>query len=76
MGFSCVKPDGAFYLWVKSPIDDDAAFCDELKDERVLSTPGSAFMGPGYFRLSYCVSHETVVNSMPSFKKVAARYFG
>ncbi len=76
MGFSCLKPDGAFYLWVKCPIDDDTAFCDELKEERVLATPGSAFMGPGYFRLSYCVSHETVVNSMPSFKKVAERYFG
>lgn len=76
MGFNCVKPDGAFYLWVKSPVPDDAAFCDELKEERILATPGSAFMGPGYFRLSYCVSHETVVNSMPSFRRVAERYFG
>ncbi|MBQ7703039.1 MAG: pyridoxal phosphate-dependent aminotransferase [Firmicutes bacterium] len=75
MGYECMKPDGAFYLWVKCPIEDDAAFCEELKGERVLATPGSAFIGPGYFRLSYCVSHETVVNSMPSFKKVAARYF-
>ena len=76
MGYECMKPDGAFYLWVKCPIEDDAAFCEELKGERVLATPGSAFMGPGYFRLSYCVSHETVMNSLPAFKRVAERYFG
>lgn len=75
LGFSCVKPQGAFYLFVKSPIADEAEFCKVAKEFNILLVPGSAFTCPGYFRISYCVSHEKVKNSLPQFTKLAARYF-
>ena len=75
-GYTCVKPQGAFYLWVKSPEEDEAGFVQALKEEHILVTPGSAFAGPGYIRISYCVAHETIMNSLPGFRKVAEKYFG
>ena len=73
-GFECIKPQGAFYLFVKSPVADDKAFCEAGKKYNILMVPGSSFACPGYVRLAYCVSYETIVNSLPEFKKLAAEY--
>ena len=73
-GFECIKPQGAFYLFVKSPVGDEKAFCEAGKKYNILMVPGSSFACPGYVRLAYCVSYETIVNSLPEFKKLAAEY--
>ena len=73
-GFECIKPQGAFYLFVKSPVEDEKAFCEAGKKYNILMGPGSSFACPGYVRLAYCVSYETIVNSLPEFKKLAAEY--
>lgn len=73
-GFECIKPQGAFYLFVKSPIEDEKAFCEAGKKYNILMVPGSSFACPGYVRLAYCVSYDTIVNSLPEFKKLAAEY--
>lgn len=73
-GFECIKPQGAFYLFVKSPVEDEKAFCEAGKKYNILMVPGSSFACPGYVRLVYCVSYETIVNSLPEFKKLAAEY--
>ena len=73
-GFECIKPQGAFYLFVKSPVEDEKAFCEAGKKYNILMVPGSSFACPGYVRLAYCVSYETIVNSLSEFKKLAAEY--
>lgn len=73
-GFECIKPQGAFYLFVKSPVENEKAFCEEAKKLHILMVPGSSFACPGYVRLAYCVSHETIVNSLPKFKELAKEY--
>ena len=73
-GFECIKPQGAFYLFVKSPVADEKAFCEAGKKYNILMVPGSSFACPGYVRLAYCVSYDTIVNSLPEFKKLAAEY--
>ena len=73
-GFECIKPQGAFYLFVKSPFEDEKAFCEAGKKYNILMVPGSSFACPGYVRLAYCVSYDTIVNSLPEFKKLAAEY--
>ena len=73
-GFECIKPQGAFYLFVKSPVEDEKAFCEAGKKYNILMVPGSSFACPGYVRLAYCVSYEPIVNSLPEFKKLAAEY--
>lgn len=73
-GFECIKPQGAFYLFVKSPVEDEKAFCEAGKKYNILMVPGSSFACPGYVRLAYCVSYETIVNSLPEFNKLAAEY--
>lgn len=74
-GFSCIKPEGAFYLFVKSPVEDEKEFCAVAKKYHILMVPGSSFACPGYVRLAYCVSHETIVNALPKFKELAKEYF-
>lgn len=74
-GFSCIKPEGAFYLFVKSPVADEKEFCQAAKKYNLLLVPGSSFACPGYVRLAYCVSYETIVNSLPKFKELAKEYF-
>ncbi len=74
LGFECVKPEGAFYMFPKTLIADDKEFCNTAKEFRILSTPGSAFSCPGHFRLSYCVSTETIERSYESFKLLAKKY--
>lgn len=73
-GFQCVKPEGAFYLFVKSPVPDEKEFCEAGKKYNILMVPGSSFACPGYVRLAYCVSHETILNSLPRFRKLAEGY--
>lgn len=76
LGFECVKPDGAFYLFVKSPLEDDKEFSQIAKKYHILIVPGSGFGGPGYVRIAYCVAYETIVNAMPHFKELADEVFG
>lgn len=73
-GFHCVKPQGAFYMFLKSPIEDEREFCKAAKRYNILMVPGTSFACPGYVRLAYCVSYETIVNSMEGFKKLAQDY--
>jgi len=74
IGYTCIHPDGAFYLFVKSLMEDDAAFCEAAKEERILMAPGTAFYGPGWVRISYCVPDETVRNALPGFRRLFDRY--
>ena len=70
IGYECVKPDGAFYLFPKSPIPDDTEFVRELQKELVLVVPGVGFGTPGYFRASYCVDDWVIEGSIAGFRKV------
>ena len=74
MGFECIKPQGALYLFMKSPVADEKQFCEAGKKYNILMVPGSSFACPGYVRLAYCVSYETIQNSLPEFEKLAAEY--
>ena len=74
LGFECIKPEGAFYLFVKSPVEDEKAFCTAAKKYNILLVPGSSFGCPGYVRIAYCVAYETIVNSLPKFAELAAEY--
>ena len=73
-GFSCAKPDGAFYLFVKSPVPDEKEFCETAKKHHVLFVPGSSFACPGYVRIAYCVSYEQIERSLPAFRAIAEEY--
>jgi len=73
-GFDCIKPQGAFYLFVKAPTPDEKEFVQRAKKYHILMVPGSSFACPGYVRVAYCVSYETIVNSLPHFKALAAEY--
>ena len=74
-GFECIKPEGAFYLFVKSPIADEKEFCAVAKKCNLLLVPGSSFGCPGYVRLAYCGAYETIINSLPKFKELSKEYF-
>ena len=74
-GFTCIKPEGAFYLFVKSPVENEKEFVEAAKKYNILIVPGSSFGCPGYVRMAYCVSYETIVNSLPKFKELAKEYF-
>lgn len=76
MGFECIKPQGAFYLFMKSPVADEKVFCEAAKKQHILIVPGSSFACPGYVRIAYCVAHETIINSMPGFKALAEEFLG
>ena len=73
-GFECIKPEGAFYLFVKAPIADDKAFCAQAQKHNLLLVPGSSFACPGYVRIAYCVSYEQIERSLPAFEAVAKEY--
>ncbi|MGO5073400.1 pyridoxal phosphate-dependent aminotransferase [Clostridium sporogenes] len=74
LGYKCVKPDGAFYLFVKSMESDAYAFCEKAKKHELLLVPADDFGCPGYVRISYCVTTEQIKNSMPAFEKLAKEY--
>lgn len=73
-GFTCIHPDGAFYLFMKSPVDDAGAFCEKAKEFDLLLVPADSFGTPGFVRISYCVSTDMIRRSLPAFKKLAACY--
>lgn len=74
LGYECVKPDGAFYLFPKSLIADDVEFKNRAVKYNLLIVPGSGFGCPGHFRLAYCVSLETIKNSLPAFEALAKEF--
>ena len=74
LGFECIKPEGAFYLFVKSPVADEKEFCNTAKKYNILIVPGSSFGCPGYVRMAYCVAYETIVNALPKFAELAREY--
>lgn len=69
-GYEIIKPTGAFYLFPKSPLENDVEFAELLKKERILVVPGAGFGGPGYFRISYSVEDKVISKSLDGFKKV------
>ena len=71
LGFDCVLPQGAFYLFVKSPIKDYMAFVEEGKKQHILMVNAAGFGCPGYVRLAYCVSREMILRSFPAFERLA-----
>jgi aspartate aminotransferase len=73
IGYEFTVPEGAFYLFPKSPISDDVKFVAMLKEELILAVPGVGFGGPGYFRLSYAVPDSTIAGSMEGFKRALAK---
>ncbi|MBW1712850.1 MAG: pyridoxal phosphate-dependent aminotransferase [Deltaproteobacteria bacterium] len=73
LGYEFTKPQGAFYLFPKSPLADDVAFAGLLKEERVLVVPGSGFGGPGHFRISYAVQDKVIEGAMDGFKRAIER---
>ena len=74
-GFECIKPQGAFYLFMKTPIEDDVEFCKKAKEFNLIFVPGSSFACPGYVRISYCVDTEMIKRSLQAFRKLAEVYF-
>ena len=74
IGFKCIKPEGTFYLFPKSPIDDDKEFCNELKKHNILAVPGSVFGCSGHFRLSYCIPYDKIKRSLDCFSNVMKKY--
>jgi len=75
-GYQLFRPQGAFYLFPRSPIEDDVAFCREMLEHLVLVVPGSGFGLSGYFRMAFCVPPEVVDGALPIFHEVGAKYFG
>jgi aspartate aminotransferase len=73
-GYEFEKPGGAFYLFPKTPIEDDVAFVQALQEENILTVPGSGFMGPGHMRIAYCVDDRTIEKAMPGFERVMRRF--
>ena len=73
-GFTCIHPDGAFYLFMKSPVADAGAFCEKAKDFDLLLVPADSFGTPGFVRIAYCVSTEMIRNSLPAFRKLAESF--
>ncbi|MCF8024362.1 MAG: pyridoxal phosphate-dependent aminotransferase [Desulfobacteraceae bacterium] len=76
LGYRFIRPSGAFYLFPESPVKDDLEFIRALQDELILAVPGSGFGGPGYFRLSFCVSDRTIIDAMPGFERAINRFSG
>jgi aspartate aminotransferase len=73
-GYRIVKPEGAFYLFPKAPIEDDVAFVKELQSKKILTVPGTGFGKPGYFRIAYAVDRNVIEKSLPGFKELADKY--
>ncbi len=74
LGFTCVKPEGAFYLFMKTPIEDDIKFVNKAKEYNLLLVPGTSFKCSGYVRISYCVDKNMLKRSLQAFKKLADFY--
>ncbi|MDQ3830027.1 MAG: pyridoxal phosphate-dependent aminotransferase [Candidatus Tectomicrobia bacterium] len=74
MGYQLVKPQGAFYIFPKTPIADDVAFVEALQAKHILTVPGRGFGGPGHFRIAYCVEDRTIERAMEGFRAVAKEF--
>jgi aspartate aminotransferase len=68
-GYDLTRPEGAFYLFLKTPVPDDVRFTDILRKKRILVVPGSGFYGPGHIRIAYCVEDSTILNAIEGFKQ-------
>ena len=75
-GFEAILPQGAFYLWFKSPVENEMEFIEAAKEEGLLLVPGRSFCSPGWVRASFCGSHKMILRSEEAFKKVGKKYFG
>lgn len=73
-GYTCIYPDGAFYLFVKSPVEDAGEFCLKARDYELLLVPADDFGTPGFVRIAYCVGTEQIQNALPAFKKLMENY--
>ena len=73
-GYEMPKPEGAFYLFVKTPTENDLEFVEKIKEHRILLTPGSGFGCPGYVRIAYCVAPGTIEGALPGFKAMMEYY--
>ena len=74
MGYECVYPDGAFYLFVKAMCEDAHEFCEKAKDYELLLVPADSFGTPGYVRVSYCVQTKQIEDALPAFEALAKNY--
>ena len=74
LGYACVPPQGAFYLFVKALEEDAYAFCEKAKKYDLLLVPSDDFGCPGYVRIAYCVAEKTIVNAMPAFERLMDEY--
>jgi len=74
MGYSVIRPQGAFYMFPKSPLEDDVTLVKELQNWKVLTVPGRGFGLPGYFRIAFCVDEQTLEGSLDGFRKVALKF--
>ena len=74
MGYAVFKPQGAFYMFPRSPLEDDAAFVEELQRWNVLTVPGRGFGSPGYFRISYCLEDSVLEGAMEGFAEAAKKF--
>jgi aspartate aminotransferase len=72
-GYDFMPPKGAFYIFPKSPIADDVAFCAILQEHKILAVPGCGFGAPGYFRLAFCISDDVISRSAGAFQKAIAQ---
>jgi len=73
-GYEVVKPQGAFYIFPKAPIEDDLAFVKDLQSRRILTVPGRGFGKPGHFRIAYCVEKKVIEGALPGFREIALKY--
>ena len=69
MGYELIKPQGAFYLFPKSPIENEVDFVEKLWSKNILTVPGRGFGRSGYFRISYCVTQKVIERSLEGFKE-------
>ena len=74
IGYNVIHPDGAFYMFMQALEEDDVAFCEKAKEERLLFAPGTAFYGPGWVRISYPVPAQVAEKSLPAFKRLYDKY--
>ena len=74
LGYEFEKPGGAFYLFPRTPIDDDVAFVSALQEENILTVPGSGFYGPGHMRIAFCVDDRTIEKSLPGFGRALKKF--
>lgn len=74
-GFTCIKPEGAFYLFMKSPIENEKEFCEAAKEFNILVVPGSSFGCPGYVRIAYCVAYETIGQCIAEIQGIVKKIF-